>query len=275
MIEVIIKIFSLNRGSTMLNKIKRKCSTKYFYSILSELIQIALLVVSLVTDYLYNYTSYMAADYDFKQITNSTFYFVRKGSILTTETVCTTFSKSDYGEFINFKYPNGIGWFVIATYWISFALLCSLQIHSFYGRTFLGRDKSKTSFKYMSKCAKIFFAPSHFLVSSIDYESPCINMGLLGMWSIYVASVGICFQYLLPIYTGCFYQVCQNECEKCNHDHNRDRCNNKCTYYLIGAYMFLSFVIYVLIYFGKFLAVVENILITLNITIDIGQTLAM
>lgn len=223
--------------------------SKEILSTSSEIIQSLLLVATFITNIILNYIPYDESKYSYERVGKN--YYAIKASVLEVNySTCTNLSQYEFDQIMSFK-DSQMGSFVRAQYWICFLVIGGLQIFAWYNRT--NKKITNKTFKIILVCVKIFFAPSIFAVSIIDYKSPCIYIGV-GTFFIYVASFA---NLSLFIVFFCIFFI--------------DNKSNDVQYAILavfGIYMILALVIYVGIYFGPIFTKLENGMMSLNMILD-------
>jgi hypothetical protein len=218
----------------------------------SELTQCGFLVGTFISNIVLNYVPYQDSRYGYRKV-GKNYYAIKLPDPVENinYSQCTNLTQNEFDTIMSLKGSDSMGNFIKAQYWICFLVIGSLQIFAWYNR----RHKKVESFtfKIILVGVKIFFAPSIFAVSIIDYKSQCIYLGV-DTFFIYVASFanGVLFVIFFCIF--CINQKTNDQ--------------NAVILLVFGIYAILASIIYVAIYLGPLFTKLENVALTLNMVLD-------
>jgi len=220
----------------------------------SEFIQCGFLVGTFITSIILNYVPYEVSIYEYRKVGYDSYAIKLPDSIENMNySMCTNLTESEFKSIMELRDSNLLATFIKAQYWICFLIVGAIQAFAWYNRTF---EKVKDKYtKIVLVAVKIFFAPSIFAVSIIDYNSPCIYLSV-GTFFITLASLANC-ALLVLVCIGCAH-LCKKE---------EDNLVN-IALLVFCIYVIMGLVIYVAIYFGPLFTKLENIALTINMGLD-------
>jgi hypothetical protein len=223
----------------------------------SEVIQFLLLITNYVLNIVKNFQPYAKAKY-YLLARNDSYYAINLNSDVMPvnyRTECTNMSESTFEKLDKFFTDYGIINWVKIQYFFFFVLITVIQIYT----TCTRKSKNKENHtKLACLITKITFAPAVMIVTGIDYTRPCIKLKF-SAGIIDVATFANC------LFALAFVLTFNLDCKK---QQGKD-----VKYFIIITmlivYFILAFIIYFVLFFGPVLAIIENILLGLNIILDV------
>lgn len=170
---------------------------------------------------------------------------------------CTLMTESTYNSLA--EYWNSTSFFfniLQIQYWGCFVFLLILQIVNTANRSRKTPFFSRKIFTYLVVAIKILFAPGIFIVTVIDYDRDCIyqTVGTFFLDFALYANIFVVLIIVIPI----IFSFCG-----CDRDSIKTIVKN-----LAIIYIFCAIVAYIGLFFGPWLAKIENFIATFGLVVE-------